>query len=64
MDFLLQTHGSICILLALTDDARAWVEANLPADRQQWGQRGTAIEPRYVQHIIDGIEADGMSVRT
>ena len=60
--FTLEQHGSICLLNAHTQEARDWVEAHLPADRQRWGERGTVIEPRYVADIVNGIQADGLTV--
>jgi len=60
-DFLVADHGSICILQALTDEAKAWVDEHLPEDALTWGPNGTVIEPRYLPPILDGIEGDGLS---
>ena len=54
-DFLLINHGSIYTLRAMTPEAKLWAEDNLPEDFNG------AIEPRYVHHIIDGIEAEGLT---
>lgn len=62
-DFTVSNEGSIFILYAQTDAARAWVNEHLPADRQTWGGNGTVIEHRYICDIIDGIRADGLEVR-
>lgn len=62
-DFLVQNHGSICILQALTEAAKDWVNEHLPEDAQTWGTNGTMVEPRYLQPILAGIEADGLSIR-
>ncbi|HTE40299.1 MAG TPA: hypothetical protein VK629_05700 [Steroidobacteraceae bacterium] len=63
-DFTFQNHGSICILVPVSEAAQAWRDAHLPAegeDCQEWGG-GVVIEPRYVADILDGITNDGLSV--
>lgn len=61
-DFIVQNHGSIIILLAVTAAAQQWVTENLPDDAQTWGRNGTVIEPRYIGPIVNGIEAEGLVV--
>lgn len=60
-DFTLENHGTIAVLTPLTEEAEDWVVSYLPEDAQQWG-RGVVIEPRYLPPIIEGIEADGMTI--
>jgi hypothetical protein len=62
-DFTVQNEGTIYILYAQTDAARAWVNEHLPTDRTTWGGNGTVIEHRYITDIIDGIKESGLSVR-
>lgn len=61
-DFTVDNHGSILILNAHTEAAKAWVDEHLPDDRQTWGQCGTVVEPRYIGDIVQGIAADGLSI--
>lgn len=61
-DFLFSDHGSVTILTALTAAANEWIDAHLPEDRQTWGPCGTVIEPRYAAAIIEGLQADGLTV--
>jgi hypothetical protein len=61
VDFLLAHHGSICLLTSLTPAGDAWLDEHIPPDAPTWGQ-GFAIEPRYVEPIIDGLMADGLFV--
>lgn len=61
-DFRVDDHGSILVLTALTDEAREWADEHLPADRMAWGRCGTVVEPRYIGDIVEGIEADGLTV--
>jgi hypothetical protein len=62
MDVRVDNHGSVVVMNALTVAAQEWFEAHLPEDRQHWGRNGTVVEPRYVQDIVDGLEADGLEV--
>ncbi len=61
-DFTVQNHGSIYILNAESEAAKAWVEQHLPEDAQSWGQNGTVVEHRYIGAIVDGIVNDGLEV--
>jgi hypothetical protein len=61
-DFVFENFGSVCILTAVSDQAKAWVEDHLPEDRMTWGRNGSVIEPRYVDDILSGIVADGLTV--
>jgi len=61
-DFDIQNHGAIAILTPCTEYAHDWVDEHLPDDAMRWGG-GVVIEPRYLGDIIDGIEADGLSVQ-
>ncbi len=62
VDVLVADHGSILILHALTAAAKDWVDHNLPEDAQRWGSDGVVVEPRYVDTILDGMQADGLSI--
>jgi hypothetical protein len=61
-DFSLDHHGSIVILFAHTDAARAWVEEHVSENRTMWGQDGIVVEPRYIADIVAGITEDGLTV--
>lgn len=60
-DFIVENHGSLCLLDARTDAARAWVSEHIDPDAQTWCGR-TVVEPRYVDEIIAGANADGFYV--
>jgi hypothetical protein len=62
-DFLVVNHGTMTILHALSEDARAWVDEHLPDDVLTWGPTGTVIEPRDVAPILDGIASDGLTIQ-
>jgi len=61
-DFIVQNHGSIFILQALTAAAQEWVADHIPDDAQTWGANGIVVEHRYISDIVDGIQGDGLSV--
>ena len=60
-DFEVENHGTICLLRPNTTAAKAWVEAKI-ADDAMWYARAVVVEPRYLPDIVDGIEADGLTV--
>lgn len=60
-DFTLTDGGSVCLLTPTTSDARRWLDDNIGEDAIYLG-RGLAIERKYVQQILDGIQADGFRV--
>jgi hypothetical protein len=65
LDFRLENHGSLFLLLPLTPAAKNWMGEHLPMDNpetQFWGD-AIVIEPRYVTSIVDGILGDGLVLR-
>lgn len=63
-DVSVANHGSICMISALTDAAKDWVDEHVPLeDWQMWGAGVTfSCEPRCVQNLIDGMMNDGLLV--
>ncbi len=61
LDIVVENHGSIVLLQPLTEAGHFWLDHHLPYDAQKWGS-AYAVEPRYVQDIIDGMENDGLVV--
>lgn len=60
-DFSVGNHGSICLLVPHTDAAREWVRFHMDPEARHWAG-GTVVEPRYIDDIVAGIEADGLEV--
>jgi hypothetical protein len=60
-DFQLFNHISIFTLQPLTPAADLWIEENLPARHICHGNH-VAIEPRYLEEILVGIEEDGLTL--
>lgn len=60
MDFTIENHGSLFLLRPESDQAREWVAENVE-DAMRFGH-AVVIEPRYVEGIVEGILADGLTV--
>lgn len=60
-DFAVSDHGSIVILTALSPEGSQWVREHIPADAPRWAG-GIAIENRFADDILDGIEDAGLEV--
>lgn len=63
-DFTIADHGSIVVVTPQSEAAQAWIEEFvLPGDEVQlWGP-GIVVEPRYVDHLIEGIHEAGMEIK-
>ena len=61
-DIRVENHGTIAVLQGLTIYGIEWLEDNLNPYVLKWGWHGYVAEPRCVQPIIDGAEADGLAV--
>ena len=61
VDILLTDHGSICLLRAFTKQGAGWLDENIGDDTQLWGD-SIVVEPRYVEPILNGAMADGLTV--
>ena len=61
-DFLVTDHGSLVVITAMTDEAKAWVAEYLPEDTPRYGG-GYAVGARYWPDIYHGItEEAGLTV--
>jgi hypothetical protein len=60
-DFTFSFHGSLWLLTPLSQNAIRWIEEHLSEDAQVLGH-SIAVEPRYVDPIVAGIEGDGLTV--
>ena len=61
MDVRVENHGSLFLLRPTTPEAEAWLEENIADDAQTLGN-ATACEPRYVEAVVEGMQADGLVV--
>lgn len=60
-DFTVSGGGTLYILKPNTDEAKTWIDAHIPEDAQRWGG-GVAVEHRYINDIVVGIQSDGLTV--
>jgi len=60
-DFVVQDHGSIFLLRALTPAVSAWIEENLSEDRQTFGD-AVAVEAGFILPVVIGAQRDGLTV--
>ena len=60
-DFVLLPRGSIWLLTPLTMEASDWCFDNLPKDASRLA-KAFAIETRYVDNIVNGVQNDGFTV--
>jgi hypothetical protein len=62
-DFICENHGSIFLLRPASPAANFWVNENLPEDRLTFGD-GIVVEHRFIWAILEGIQNDGLAVRS
>lgn len=62
-DLAVERHGSICLIRPYTFEGEQWLQRTAPEGAQFMG-KAMAVEPRYVQGVIDAAQADGMKVAT
>lgn len=55
----IENHGSIVLIRPLTADAKRWIFENVSEDSQFFGD-ALVIEPRYVAHLLVGLEDAGL----
>jgi len=62
-DFKLMHHGSVVLLTPTTSAGTKWLTEHIDlAQAIRWGQCSVAVEPRYIDTVIDGICEDGLSL--
>lgn len=57
-DFQFENHGSICLLRPLNDEFREHIRDNV-GDEAQFIGDALAVEPRYVQPLIEQLADNG-----
>lgn len=61
MDAFVENHGTVALVRPVSDLARGWIEDNVGDDAQFFGG-ALAVEPRYVEELVEGMLADGLDV--
>jgi hypothetical protein len=62
LDFLLRTHGSTALLQPLSGAGKEWLDLNVTYDAWQIWAGAIAVQPRYVEDLLAGIAASGLTV--
>jgi hypothetical protein len=60
-DFVLQNHGSVCLLCPMTEAASDHLEAST-SEEAFWFAGGLVVEPRYVGDIVAALSDEGFTV--
>lgn len=61
-DVAVEFYGTIVLVRPLTKAAKAWVAEKVDPNAM-WFGGAVAVEPRYVDPIVEGMTADGLAVR-
>lgn len=62
IDFRVEDHGTIALVTPVSVEAKQWLEENVPTESWQWHGDALAVEPRYVEALMDGAMDDGLTV--
>lgn len=54
--------GSIVLCTPITDEGRAWIEAHVSSESTWYGD-ALVVEPRYIDNLVAGAQADGLVCR-
>lgn len=60
-DIKVTNHGSLFMVAALTEVAHDWLRVMLQPDAQ-WLGNSVAVEPRYIEGLVEGMRGDGLVV--
>lgn len=60
MDYVLENHGSLWLMRPTTEEFAKWLKETAPEDAQFLGS-AMAIEPRYVEGVVEAATAAGFS---
>ena len=60
-DLYVQNEGSIFLLCPQSDVGQQWIDENIPDDAMSFGG-AIVVEHRYIGAIVDGAQADGLTV--
>ena len=62
-DVTVQNEGSLVLLRPKTEAGTAWLDRNIGSDNGYQPYWPTVVvEPRYLEHIIEGMQDDGLVI--
>ena len=62
-DIEVKNEGSVVLLIPMSDRGKAWIDDNLQLEGWQWYGNAAAVEARYADAIVDGMQDDGLEVQ-
>ena len=63
VDVRVNDQGSVVLLQPITEAASDWIDENIESESWQWFGGALAVEHRYADAIIEGMQSDGLGVR-
>lgn len=61
-DFRIHDQGSVVGIEPISDDARAWMDANVASESWQWMGSVLYGDARMIPPVVDGMINDGLVV--
>jgi hypothetical protein len=61
-DFRILDHGTVVVILPMSQTAHDWVEENVIAEPWQWFGGALGVDHRCARDLIDGITAAGFQI--
>ena len=61
-DVLISDQGSLFLVTPMSEAARDWVSENVQLEGWQWMGISFAVEWRFAQDLISGMQGDGLEV--
>lgn len=61
-DFFVHNEGTICMFHPFSEGAKAWTKEMVQLEPYQWMGHAFAVEHRFVEDLLQGIQDAGFSV--
>ena len=61
-DVEVRNSGSVIMVAPVTKAAKDWVAQHLSLEGWQWLGNAFAVDPHYINDLIDGMAGDGLHV--
>ena len=61
VDLFFENHGSVCLIRAVSEIGQQWLDDNVGDENTLTFGDAICCEPRYVEAIILGAQADGLA---
>ena len=55
-------HGSVFMFQPVSAAAKEWVDEHVQLEGWQWMGPAFAVDPRYVDGLVEGMAGDGLEV--